>query len=104
MRIEPEQVLPQQWLSATDCWGGVIDYDTGRNEKHRAEQPIAHLHEAGRCEYRQSKRLQNGGDEHAPDGHRHAEQCHAGSAHVDDGCQIVDRAHHRREANERDPE
>ncbi len=51
-----------------------------------------------------SEGLQDGGDEQGPDRHGHAEEGHAGGPHVDDGGHVVDRAHHRRNADEGEPQ
>ncbi len=47
-----------------------------------------------------AKACKHGRDEHGPDRHRHAEHGHARCAHLDDRGHVVDRAHHRRDADE----
>ncbi len=101
VRIEPEQVLPQQRLPAAGRQRRVVGRPTLGNEKPGPQQAIHQLHEAGRREHRQGERLQDGRDEHGPDRHRQAEHRHAGSPHLDDGGHVVDRTHHRRDAHER---
>ena len=75
-----------------------------RHEKAGAQRAVHQLHEAGGGQHRQGKGLQDGGDEHGPDRHRQAEHRHAGGAHLDDRGQVVDRTHHRRDADERQPD
>ena len=53
-----------------------------------------------RGQHRQREQQEDGGDEQRPDGQRHAEQRHARRAHVDDGRDVVDRAHQRRDAED----
>ena len=71
------------------------------NEEAGADREIEQLHEAGGREHRQREGLQDGRDEHGPDRHRQAEHRHAGGPHLDDRRQVVDRAHHRRDADAR---
>ena len=65
------------------------------------------MHETGGGEDGQGEGLEDGGNKHGPNGHRQAEHGHTGGAHLNDGGHVVDRAHHRRDANQRetdDPE
>ena len=101
MAIKPKQMLPQQRLTAARGVERIVGTPTFRNEKPGAERQIDQLHEAGRREHRQRERLQNGRDEHGPNRHRQAKHRHAGGTHLDDRRQIIDRAHHRRNADAR---
>ena len=105
VRVEPEQVLPQQRLPAAGGVRRVVRRSSLPGmKKPGAEHAVEQLHEAGRGEHRQGEGLQDGRDEHGPDRHRQAEHRHAGGPHLDDRRHVVDRAHHRRDADARQPE
>ncbi len=105
-------MLPEQRLSASDGRFRVVD-DDARGHKEAGVDPFEGSSESGSIEQHQEpgggqhwqcKRLQDGGDEHAPDRQRHAEQCHPGCSHIDDRGHVVDRAHHRRDTDAGDGE
>ena len=98
VRVEPEQVLPQQRSAAADDRRG--SWPPSSRPGWKKFVPIvwsSSLQDQGRGQHRQGERLEDGGDEHGPDGHRHAEHRHAGGPQLDDRRDVVDRPHHRRD-------
>jgi len=91
MAEEPEQVLPQQRLAAA----------RGQKEM-RAAHAIEQQQRERRGQHRQREQQQDRRDEKRPDDQRQAEEVHALGAHVDDGRDVVDRAHQRRRAEHDD--
>ena len=85
MRVEPEQVLPEQNLAAPR-----------RVEEVRPERPVEQEHPEGRGQDWRRHELQDGGDEQRPHRQRHSEEMHPGSAHVHDRGDVVHRPHDRR--------
>ncbi len=88
---EPEEVLPEQRLAAAR-----------RQEEAGARHAIEEQHRERGGQHGQREQQQDGGDEERPDRQRHAEERHARRPHVDDGRDVVDRAHQRRDAEDDD--
>ena len=102
VRVEPEQVLPQERLAAADDRGPVGDRPVGRAEEVGAGRPVEQLHHQGRGQHRQGERLEDRRDEHRPDRHRHPEHLHPGRPEHQDRRDVVDRPHQGRHAREQD--
>ena len=82
-----------------------IDFALEAERQHQKEQRAAHRqieeqHGDARGEHGQREQQQDRRDEERPDHERHAEQAHARRAHVDDGGDVVDRAHHRSDTHD----
>jgi len=84
---EPEEVLPEEGLSTA-----------GGREEAGAQIKVSEKHGGGGGKNRHGQNQQDRGDEKRPDWQGHAEHGHAGSAHIDDGRDVVCRASDRREA------
>ncbi len=85
----PEQVLPEQRLAAAR-----------RIEPVGAQGPVEQQHGHARGQHGQGQEQQDGRDEERPHHQGHPEQPHARGAHVDDGGDVVDRAHHGADAHD----
>jgi hypothetical protein len=87
MPEQPEQVLPEQWISA-----GLDLVEV------RAEEAVEHEERQRDGEDREGEHDHELRDERHPREDRHAHEVHAGRAHVDDGGDEVESGSQRREA------
>ena len=102
--VEPEEMLPEERLPTAGTRDRVVDDVALGREEPGAERAVGELHEAGSRQHRQGECLQDGGDEHGPDGHWQAEHRHARSPHEDDRRHVIDAAEHAGDAHHRQPD
>ena len=57
VRIEPEQVLPQQRLTTSDDRIGIVDDQIRWQEEHGSQHFVSNQHEPGSCQHRQGHRI-----------------------------------------------
>ncbi len=85
MAEEPKHVLPEQRFAAAF-----------RKKKTRSRHPIEQQHGQSRSQHRQCQQQQDRRNKQRPNRQWHAEIGHTRGSHIDDGGNIVDRAHQRR--------
>ena len=84
MPEKPEQVLKEHRVATT-----------GGNKETGSEMAIEQQHGDAPRQHRDDQYQEEGGDQPGPAEHRHLHHCHAGSAHVEQGDDDVDRCKYR---------
>ena len=98
VRVEPEEVLPEYGLTAAEV---LLRGDQVVGQKEvRVQEVIHEEHGQSSCENRCAERDDDGCDEQSPHRQRHIEQLHALGTLVQNGRDVVDGTHDRREADQ----
>ena len=93
---EPEQVLEQQRAAAL-VGRGTAHRHQRRHEEAGAQRLVEQHHHAADEQRREGQQREDGRDEDAPHGERHAQQRHALAAGLQHGGDVVQAAHRRRD-------
>jgi hypothetical protein len=93
---------PEKMLIENRVAGGAGFREGAGHVKVRSEGTVQQKENQTGREDRKEKRVQDRGQEHAPDGDRHIHEAHTGSAEADSGRDVVNRAHDGRSTGEVD--